>query len=367
MEKKPKPRTSNILGLNPSSQGPDSDEDDEDEEANLAASTAPTAGVSFEYNGQAATLKTTAEIAAWIADRKKCFPTAAKAAQAKQDSEARQKKWEEEKKANQEARRLQRESYEQEKAAKLQEVARGKRVVGWLNATEMAAKGPSGESPGLPDAAEKARVKTEKLVQKAAKAQRKLAKAQDALRKAQVAALFSASVKPAAEGSDGRVQNDGPTGKVTSETANDDELNEVIPTLDDDSDASSILTSDEETSSSGSSSDSDAAPESLTTKRTAPDRVAAPPRVPSNASHMIPCRNMMKYGQCRAGKKCRFSHDPNVVVELTRAGKPQVVGRQRRKGLWEVMVEREREEEARMVLGVIMGMGEGGMLGGGAD
>lgn len=365
-------------------QGPESDEDDEDEEANLGTIT--TSGVAFEYDGRVATLKTPAEIAAWIADRKKRFPTAAKAAHAREEAQEKQKKWEEEKKANQEARRLQRESYEQEKAAKLEEVARGQKVAGCLNTTETL-KGTGEGTNKVSDAAEKARLKTEKLIKKAAKAQKKLTKAQDALKRAQGARQITGSTESTAEGSNDQVMGDVLTREAAPQIASEDQLVKLSPTLDD-SDASSILTSDGEndegTSSSGSSSDSssdsdsDAAPEVLTTKRNAPDRVAPPPRVPastaSTSTQLIPCRNMMKYGRCNAGKKCRFSHDPNHaadVVMQTRSGKQresQATSRPKRKGLWEVMVEKEKEEEARAVLRVIVEMGEKGMLGdGGGD
>lgn len=377
-EKKRKARTSNILGLNPSMQGPESDEDDEDEEANPGIIT--TSGVAFEYNGRVATLKTPDEIAAWIADRKKRFPTAAKAAHAKEEAQEKQKKWEEEKKANQEARRLQRESYEQEKAAKLQAV-RGQKVAGRLNPTETVKD--NGEwTDKVSDAAEKARLKTEKLIKKAAKAQKKLTKAQEALKRAQGVGQMVESTQSTAEGSNDQVMGDVLTGGVVSQIASEDQPVKLSPTIDD-SDVSSILTSDgeddEATSSSGSSSDSssdsdsDAAPEVLTTKRKAPDRVAPPPRVPasttSTSTQLISCRNMMKYGRCNAGPKCRFSHDPNQEVEVvmqTRSRKRkeiQVTGRPKRKGLWEVMVEKEKEEEARAVLRVIVEMGEKGMLG----
>jgi hypothetical protein len=357
-----------MLGLNPSSQGPDSDEDDEDEEAILATTTTTT-GFSFEYNGQAATLKTPAEIAAWIADRKKRFPTTAKAEQAKKESKEKQRKWEEEKKANQEARRLQRESYEKEKAAKLQERNRGQNIAGWLNTKEAVQTPGKGTDKGS-DATEKARLKTEKLIKKAEKAQKKLTKAQDALRKAQGEISLTVSTKPIAESS---VVGDMLARDIAPKTSSEDQPNDLTATLDD-SGASSILTSDgeddedDDTSSSGSSSnsDSDAAPEALTTKRTAPDRVAPPPRGPASSTQLIPCRNMMKYGQCRAGNRCRFSHDPNLAVEQTGSVKQresQLNTRPKRKGLWEVMVEKEREEQARKVLRGIVEMGEKGMLG----
>lgn len=400
-EKKLKARTSNTLGLNPSAQGlaSEDEDEDEDEEAKLATTTtaAGQSGVAFEYAGQKATLKTPAEIAAWIADRKKRFPTAAKVEQAKKEAQEKQEKWEEEKKANQEARRLRRETYEREKVARLQEVARtqeaakAQEVVGRLNTTE-SAKAPSEGSMKASEAAEKARLKTEKLIKKAAKAQRNLAKAQDALRKAQGAAAPHAATESIAVGSIDQMVGSIPDGEATLDITTTRDPSNIPPGLDD-SDASSVLTDidspveDEETSSSDSSSSdsssdsgSDSAPETLTTKRTAPDRVPPPPRAAAAAAatasastYPEPCRTMAKFGKCPRGKNCRFSHDPDLASPAAKQTRPdqagkqrdatsQVTGRPKRKGLWEIMVGREKEEEARQVLRAIVEMGEKGMF-----
>ena len=379
VEKKPKARTSNMLGLNPSIHEPESDGDDEDEEAELAATTS-SAGVAFEYGGRVATLKTPAEIAAWIADRKKRFPTAAKAAQAQEEKQEKQRKWEEEKKANQEARRLQRESYEKERTAQLQEPTRSRKV-----ATEVV-QPSTGMMDRASDAAEKAKLKTDKLIKKAEKAQMKLKKAQDALRKVQGAAARATSMESTGEGSKEQVIVDIEKSEATCNRVPESELNSVHPSYEQ-SDASSVLTTsdnengDEDTSSSGSSSDSssdtesESAPEVLTTKRTAPDRVPPPPRAAASTStRLIPCRNMVKFGRCNSGKKCRFSHDPDLAQHAVPQNGPnpkgkqwenQATGQPRRKGLWEIMVEKEKEEEARAVLRVIVEMGEKGMFEGG--
>ena len=379
VEKKPKARTSNILGLNPSIQEPESDGDDEDEEAKLAATTSST-GVAFEYGGRVATLKTPDEIAAWIADRKKRFPTAAKAAQAQEEKQEKQRKWEEEKKANQEARRLQRESYEKERMAKLQEPTRSRKVAMEVVQTS------SGTADRASDATAKARMKTDKLIKKAEKAQMKLKKAQDALRKAQGAAVSATAAEFTSGGSEEQVIADVEKTQANCNDLVGGEPKSVLPSHED-LDASSALTpsdsenGDEDTSSSGSSADSssdsesESVPEVLTTKRTAPERVPPPPRSAASAStRLTPCRNMVKFGKCNSGKKCRFSHDPDLVQEVViqngsnpkgKQRENQTTGRPKRKGLWEIMVEKEKEEEARTVLKVIVEMGEKGMLEGG--
>ena len=355
-ERKLKPRTTNVLGLNPSAQEPDSASDDEDEEAKLAStiSTTPQAGLTYEYLGRTATLRTAAEIAAWVTERRKRYPTAARVEQAKKETEEKRKKWEEEKKANTEVRRLQREVYEKEEE-------KGKRQV-----EDGLGKGEGTES----EVAEKARLKTAKLLKKAAKAQKQLEKAQNALKKAQDAA----STAPG--GGEPSTESDEHFADTTDRKVPHDNAQ---PRAIEDSDASSVLTDvesdDEDTSSSGSSSEdsseseSESAPEVLTTKRTAPDRVLAPPRTrpnqTANPAFANLCRNMLKTGQCKHGKKCLYSHelpDGHQVAKKERKEVSAVTGRPKRKRLWEIMVEKEEEEERRQLLKVIVELGNEGLL-----
>ena len=53
----------------------------------------------FEYKGRTASLRTAAEIAAWIAERKKNYPTQAKAEAAKKESAEKKRKWVEDEEA----------------------------------------------------------------------------------------------------------------------------------------------------------------------------------------------------------------------------------------------------------------------------
>ena len=85
--KKKKKRQHNQLGLTPKNDEPDYSDEDVDEEAKLAASLMPTGGAqplySFSYRGKLTKLNSPEEIAAWIEERRKKFPTKLKAAEAK--------------------------------------------------------------------------------------------------------------------------------------------------------------------------------------------------------------------------------------------------------------------------------------------
>jgi Nuclear fragile X mental retardation-interacting protein 1 (NUFIP1)/Zinc finger C-x8-C-x5-C-x3-H type (and similar) len=352
MEKKLKLRTTNILGLNPSTQDPDSAPDDEDEEAKLASiiTTTSQIGLTYEYNGQTATLKTPADIAAWVAERRKRYPTAAKAEQAKEKAEEKKRKYDEELIAKSKARRQQREEYEKKKESEA-------KVARWIQGGTVAVKEKED------DAAEKARLKTEKLIERAAKTQKKLVKAQNALKKAQQASASKQTPNTTFEDEEG-------FSGIMDGHAEYPSMQQSKSV--DDLDVSSALTddSDEATSSSGSSSeesDSESAPDVRTTKRAAPDRVLPPPRPtpPLGLALQNLCRNMMNSGVCKHGKRCKYSH---VLPEnlqppaKERVEVSQVTGRPKRKGLWEIMVEKEKEEERRQVLRAVVELGDKGLL-----
>ncbi|KAK7729629.1 hypothetical protein SLS57_002117 [Botryosphaeria dothidea] len=86
---KSKKRKHNQLGLTPrSDMHEDSEEDDADEEARFKA----TGGaIQFEYKGRSSTLKSVEDIAAWIEERKKRFPTKERIAQRQEEEEERKR------------------------------------------------------------------------------------------------------------------------------------------------------------------------------------------------------------------------------------------------------------------------------------
>jgi hypothetical protein len=332
------PRKQNILGLTPAA-GPDSEpEDDAGEEERLAERVATTttttaAGLQFEYRGQTATLRTPAEIAAWIAERKRRYPTQAKAEAAKKEVEEKRKRWEEAQAAKQEARR--------EAQARRDEERRVRH-----NKTQ------ARQEEQTQTQTQMAESKADKLRKKAAKLERQLAKAEEALRLAQEKKQKRDSGVTAA-------------GSVGSEHAAEDVAEDSDVTSSSGSSSSESESEDDDSmASDAASSTSNSAPEVLDTKKqsavahgfsAATPRPAVPPRV---------CKNLIKYGRCRFGAKCRFSHERPNNTKTKRGPSTSVTesANARRKGLWQVLVEKEEEEERKRLLETIITLGERGVL-----
>lgn len=397
-----------------------SSSEDENEETNLAAQmTLATNLLQFEYKGRTATLKTAAELAAWIAERKKRYPTAAKAEAAKKEAAEKKRRWAEEKKQREEAakeKRLERERNQreqQELRRKLLESQKKQQDDQTQNESQTPQKDE--QEQDRDGASQKARLKAEKLRRKAERAQIKAIKAEAA---AQIARVRRTSLQANDGTRDKSDVEDSSVGHVDSAITSDghdiaSNTKSVTPVQDaeiqhlekditrntadtegklnpprdkaaeleeEHSDSLSISSSsslsdssalsdsdpDEQTSSAGSDSsadsDSDVPPEQTTTKRLHPDRVAPPPRRP------IICRNLLKTGKCKFGAGCNFSHDiPPDQPKPQRADKRKPegpgTGKERRKGLWQVMVEKELEEERKQVLRAVVFLGENGMLG----
>lgn len=381
----------------------------------------------FEYRGQTATLRTAAEIAAWIAERKKNYPTAAKVEAARREAQERKDKWEESKKERAELQMLQ--GSEREKAR--QEELR-QRALQSVRTNKAAKEGDSYQTTNKKERVDetiKMAQKAEKLKRKLQKAQRDAREAEEALARMQWAGDTSQEDRAEGAGS-ARIQSESPgPGSLATPAAETcgpkpnapDELAKLKVELLKEEDVASSSASatssdlsvsdlydsetdaeeDEATSSSGSDtpshsqtdsaadsdSNADASPEELTSKRTAPERVPPPPRIdpskhpPSQSSEdkarpRTLCRNMLRGGRCQFGHRCRYSHDISGKRDQgmrdgdgrgqkggTRGqGQEGRKGRTGRKGLYQVMVEKEVDEERRAVVEVIMAMGERGML-----
>lgn len=173
-KKKKKKRRYNQLGLTPKTEEHESsdEEDDQDEEAKLAAAAGgEPQQLQFTYRGQTSTLQSPSEIAAWIAERKKKFPTKARAAEA---AERKRKREEEQQAARQAAKESQakrraeaRIKQEEEKAAKERQREDKEKA-----RSEGAADNASGDAKAL-----RAKARVEKLRRRLEKEERRVAKA----------------------------------------------------------------------------------------------------------------------------------------------------------------------------------------------
>ena len=363
---------SNILGLNPSLNHDDHSSDDENEEAKLGQ-TANDTGLQFEHRGQVSTLKTASEIMAWIAERKKRFPTAAKAAIAQREAAERKVREEADRKERAEAARKRREGFQTQKTARIEAI----------KAAATSAQKVAKDSSRTND-------KAERLRQQARKAAKQLEKAQKALQKLECHAKRRDTAEEKETSTIEAAKSDaGDAANKPTQTETDDIRPEVIPGTtinpvndpEDGLDSDDDTLTDESTSSSGSDTssvsadcDSDlnslsSAPETLpatvaTTTGPTPEQNNQQQTQPSFRSQPQSqpeiCRNFAKTGKCKFGRRCRRVHERRDNSTRGNAGKPQ---QQRRKGLYQTMVAKEQEQERERMLQAIVVLGDAGRLG----
>lgn len=391
LPKKPEPQNSttatvpspvlkkaNLLGLTPvvKLSNPESEsESDAEEESKLADALSTNPNIlTFEYNGQPASLSTPEEIASWIAERRKKWPTEAKRETARQQAEERKKKYEAEKadrleasKVAAKARQVERETQrvEKEKSLVRQKLLREQ----IMKAAAKAKEKNQGDTTVVQSTAQ---IKAEKLRRKAAKIAQKLKLAELALEK-QTQEQSPDIIKDEASGdmiqkADKEVNETdidtllAQVDQIAAAQQNPDaDLTALDANLNIDTDIDSDTTSDpdsiaDDTSTSGSSdsdSDSDAPPEQLSSK-SAPNPLK-PPRTDTRPL----CANYTKTGRCKFGRRCHFRHE-KPVVDRKAGNSGKASGK--RKGLYQVMVDKEVEEERRRVVRAIIGLGEAGWL-----
>lgn len=331
---KKKKRKHNQLGLTPKTEEHESseEEDDADEETRLAAGgTAASAALQVTYRGRTSTLQNSADIAAWIEERKKRFPTQARIEERKKAMEDAKK----EKKAKEESQR-------QQKEARKLAMAHGKRDQEKHGQIEQPR-----DSIDPANAAAKAKLKAEKLRRKLLKEEKRIAQAEaDAERARKLEGSQedfsqpSAVPKPAIQEMDEdrglepdsqgdhakdahraqlRAENREPSTAYDEGTISDSDSNT------DDSDWTSSSGSDLSSSDSAiSESEDDSAPEKATSRREGPERVPPPARDEKKQL----CRHFARTGRCPRGKACKFVHE-----KLERATKAKPVESKGRKGL----------------------------------
>lgn len=291
---KKKKRSHNQLGLTPKTEEHESseEEDDADEESKLASGGGTVnAPLRFTYKGRTATLQSPEEIAAWIEERKKRFPTQARV-------EEKKKVMEEAKKAREETQKQKRDSRKQN-PKQTQKEPRGQ-------------KQANGSGDPI-DAAAKATQKADKLRQKLLREQKRVAKAEaDAERaRMKVVSLQKVPTGFSLEGTetvsgDASVEQQAVARALTVDQMDSAEIRSS-PDTSDDSDWTSSSGSDV-LDSEGSDYDdhNNSAPEEMTSRREGPERVPPPPR--ENIKKRV-CRHFARNGRCLRGDKCNFLHE----------------------------------------------------------
>lgn len=288
---KKKKRKYNQLGLTPKTEEHESTEEegDADEESRLAAKCGKTEVIQFSFNGKVSTLQSPADIANWIAERKKRYPTKARieekkrleAEQAREAEEARKKRQQEREAARQQAKESQGDA-----------IADSKDPI---------------------HAAIKAKRKAEKLRKKLMREERKLAKAEaDAERaglKTKDSQQDDSATDKKVESTETKAAAEINDGSTTASAAMPRSSPVDVDTDDETSSSGSDLSSDTSDTSSE-ESDSDSAPEELTSRRTQPERV--PP--PRETRRRKPCHQFARRGKCSRGDRCPYSHEPGAQV-----------------------------------------------------
>lgn len=353
---KKKKRKHNQLGLTPKTEEHESseEEDDVDDEARLGQGKI-SGPLQFTYKGRTSTLQSPEEIAAWIEERKKRFPTQARV--------------EEKKKAIEEAKKARNEALK-EKERQKEEARRQKEARAQKERDKLERKEQREQSTDPVDAAMRAKLKAERLRRKLIKEEKRVARAEadaerarlraEALQQASVSAgdakigdpgqetaqdsqatptanpLIDKGHQKVIEEKSVQVPQDGPSihkepGEPpngipsTSDAAITTVVEEAttgeahgmvdghIPASSDVSDTSDWTSSSgsDLSSSESEDSDSDSAPEEVSSRREGPERVAPPPREVKKKL----CRHFARSGRCSRGDKCKFLHekpDPSV-------------------------------------------------------
>ena len=329
------PPKRNLLGLIPVDD--EEDDTDVDEESKLAATGAYSgsgAALSFLCEGKLVALRTPEDVAAWIAERKRRFPTAARGKalakkKAEEQAKAAELKETERKKATELKEAASKKALElkKDKRAKSevkqakpdkQQAAQKIRQVKPRNKSDRGKE--ETKNTQLPDSSpplSKEQLKIEKLRRTMEKNAKKLAKLEAASKSA---SKLSAPAKPAhvdlkiksiSHSSDGSVTSDTSmtSGDETSSSdfsSSDDSNISIDSNSDLDDSAEESIESEVDEVDEESQSDSDA-PQELSSTRTGPIRVPPPPRGKEDNRPL--CRNLKNYGKC--GRQfCKFRHKP---------------------------------------------------------
>jgi hypothetical protein len=362
---KKRKRKHNQLGLTPQADDHESSEEEgegDDEESKLAQGGSEAAPLQISYKGKTSTLQTQAEIAAWIAERKKKFPTQARvdakkeaADEAKATREAARQQKIQEQQAKRKDSRKQSETTttnlpdvgtdaqrreelrrnlerEQKRIAKavaeadaarlrleaLQKEALSLNTESHYEDMPVIPEGPNKEDPQdpAPEIKSEAAINVDPAVN--TEPHDLTLESEPGVPASPVAEVHSESI----EGSKTEVQIQDPAQYgIDGQT----ELSNH---------GSDWTSSGGSESESGSDSDSDSAPEQGSSRRTGPERVPPPPR----ESKKTICRYFARTGQCNRGDQCKFIHETSERAKAKPERKEREKEKEtRRKGLFQAV------------------------------
>ncbi|KAK4988125.1 hypothetical protein LTR50_004147 [Elasticomyces elasticus] len=390
-----KRRKHNQLGLTPRTVEHEDSDEAIDEEAALAVAGS---ALSFEYKGTVATLESPAEIAAWIAERKKQFPTQKRTEQKKLEvqkrAEERKRAWDEAEARRAEERMHAREEEEMRRRG-VEEKQRQEKE------DHMKRKDKVGG-----DTAEKTRKALEKHLRKAEKLRKLLAQSEGKVKVSTsvndplATKVMTDKGEQLESKSAGPDEDDMKQGLNPHTHASQDAMTETKQLTEDDRIAPaphkvpSLFPSDNETgmvpnseftsvslpaanidkissslpsgassvspginSDSSSQSNSDDGPEEMPSKQNGPVRVAPLKREAGL------CRFFVRTGNCKYGDACKFRHAlPEKGAKSAREKKKKTTEPPARKTLFQRLVEQEQEEENRLALQAIKHLGAAGFF-----
>ncbi|KGO63832.1 Zinc finger, CCCH-type [Penicillium italicum] len=423
---KKRKRKHNQLGLTPNTEDHESSEEDvdEDEESKLAQGGSDAAPLQVSYKGKTSTLQTPSDIAAWIAERRKKFPTQARVEEKKKSMEeakiareaTRQQKQKEEQEKRKEhmqkqnnhktdptadattnaqrrekiRRNLEREEKRIQKAMAETEAARLRMEALQKEALSLNADSQdedTGITPGhshaapapapviktepataVPDPEPALKIEPENAIPDPATTTEPETTAAEATIKsephgpspelAQSAVLASHAVEVQRE-PEVLPESDNIEHTIKTEHPTDHGLDAME--LASDHGASDWTSS----SASGSDSDSDSgsddsAPEQATSRRTGPERVPPPPR----EGKKTVCRYFARNGHCNRGDQCKFLHENDSERTSKVKTKPAEKKEKetKRKGLFQALLDRQKQDEDRRAMEVIFWLGQNDML-----
>jgi hypothetical protein len=405
---KKKPRKNNLLGLTPQGEVHEDSDDDMDEEAVFAQSGQPYVNaelfqchanqhrISIQHRGRSIQLNTAADVAAWIAERKKQYPMQARVAAKKAAEDAAKKKI-------QEAREVEKKRRLEEKGKSIQARKKGKNLrrkeklkeskrecehsISDSHKQELSGDVSAKAAPWTDDDPLARIVQLEEQLRQAKEA---LARA---LKPEPTMPVGSASLGPSQQetvkGEEGNSLTVNSLPLVSAAASKGDAVATGAPKVDlglaygtDDGDSAedsvSEISSEEPSSDSSgldSDSDSDAPPDEESSKANGLVTVPPPSRGRTNKSqickqfastgkckygdkclrsHDVVCRYFARHGHCKYGNKCRMSHD---VIPNTGKGGAVSGERPRLMTLRERLIEQELREEAKLGVQVIKQLG----------